>query len=382
MRSIVIWGAGRIGRGFVADIFSQARDFRLVFVDIDAGLVRNLNAAGGYTIARAARDGISKKRLEGNFEAVHTGDEKRLKALFEEEALLLDIAVHEPKLTEVADMLAPLITHRAQSGLPMDVLMNVNAHRPDLKFCALMRERLTGEALSFFDAKVGVSGIFAMCISPLSPGWLVKEDPLALWNNGWETQSISRPALKCAPPEAPRLLLVNDIEREETRKLYTLNMAHAFLSYLGLRKGLNTAFQAVKDEELSNALSQALGESSMGLTARYGFTQEEMALWREKIVALLENPYIEDDLRRLGADSRRKLAPGDRLTGPARLAESAGTSPCSLARAIRAGFEYENDDPGTRAVREYFLQYGLTAALEKFCGLKEGEELFDLVLRA
>ena len=376
---MVIWGAGRIGRGFVADIFSQAEGFHTVFVDKDPVLVKQLTENRSYTVARATRGGIEETVIRG-FEADHTGDSERLKSLFCEPELLLDIAVHEPRLGEVADMLVPLMKLRCETGLCMDIMMNVNAHRPDLLFRDLMRERLYGDVLAFFETQVGVTGIFAMCISPFAPDWLKAKDALAVWNNGWETQTISFGELKCAPPLAPRLLLTSDIEKEETRKLYTLNMAHAFLSYLGLPLGLKTSFEAVNHKELRPELLNALKESCAGLEAKYGFSPEEMTSWREKILALLENPYIEDDLQRLGADTRRKIGPRDRLLGPARLALEAGVTPASLFRAIRAAFEYENPDEGTQAVRRCYKLHGLAAALEAFCGLAPGEELYELLL--
>ena len=69
-----------------------------------------------------------------------------------------------------------------------------------------------------------------------------------------------------------------------------------------------------------------------------------MDAWQKTIVSLLENPYIKDDLQRLGADTRRKLGAYDRLVGPARLCVKYGREPYALSKAIRAGFDYENDD--------------------------------------
>ncbi len=374
MRTILIWGAGRIGRGFVGHIFSEAPLFRTVFADADAQLAKKLERAGTYIVARATKDGISETRI-GGFEALHISDLARLNEIFLEDGLLLDIAVHEPKLPEVADMLRPLFELRAQSGRAMDVMMNVNMARPDERFKSLMLERLSPPAAEYFENRVGVTGIFAMCISPLAPDWLKRKDELALWNNGWRTQTISRSALKCEAPVAPRLLLTDDIEREETRKLYTLNMAHALLCYLGLPLGHKTSIDAVRDEKLRSVLNGALEESSFGLAARFGFGGGEMAAWRGIIVSLLENPYIEDDLQRLGADSRRKLGASDRLVGPARLCMDAGKAPANIMKAVRAAFEYENPDEGTRAVREYYKANGLSAALERFCGISPNDPL-------
>jgi mannitol-1-phosphate 5-dehydrogenase len=380
MRTLIIWGAGRIGRGFVAGLFHEPL-WRIVFVDIDRALVDGLNRAGGYTVFRARKEGVEKTRLEGGFSALHTGETEALSRLFREEGLMLDIAVHEPKLPEVADMLAPLFAARARSGAgPMDVMMNVNMARPDAYFRTLMGERLSPAALKYFIDKVGVTGIFAMCISPLAPDWLKKEDPLALWNNGWETQTVSRKELKCPPPKAPRLLLTDDIEREETRKLYTLNMAHALLSYLGLPRGLKTSLEAVKDPELRRILDGALIESSAGLEYEFGFGEEEMAAWRDKISSVLESPYIEDGLQRLGADTRRKLSARDRLVGPAGLCLKAGKEPVNLIKAIRAGFGYENPDEGTREVREFYQTHGLAASVQKYCAITPLDGLYGRIV--
>ena len=364
-RTLIIWGAGRIGRGFVADIFN-APGFRTVFVDIDKPLVNALNARKFYTIANATTAGITEKLIQNGFEAVHTSDSVKLAFLFGLDNLLLDIAVHEPKLVEVADMLAPLIEARAMTGKPMDIMMNVNMARPDVYFIKLMHERLSEPARLYFDGFVGVTGIFAMCISPLAPEWLKAKDPLALWNNGYHEQAISRPALKCPPPALPRLRLTEDIEREETRKLYTLNMAHALLCYLGLPMGLKTSSEAVK--ALKDTLTGALEEASLGLEHEFGFTEAEMEPWRKIIIDLLENPYIEDGLQRLGADTRRKLGASDRLAGPAHLCIKAGGEPVNIMKALKAGFEYENDDPGTQEVRQYYKENGLEAAIKKYSG--------------
>jgi len=367
MRTIIIWGAGRIGRGFVADIFNNP-DWHTVFVDKDAELVNALNAKKRYTIANAMSTGIIEKTIENGFEAVHTSEAERLEQLFLEKDLLLDIALHEPVLPEAAGMIAPLIINRAAKGdLPMDIMMNVNMKNPDARFAALMRERLSGNALEYFNNRVGITGIFAMCISPVAPIWLREKDALALWNNGYHEQAISVKPLKCPAPVLPRLRLTEDIDREETRKLYTLNMAHALLCYRGLKLGLKTSFEAAK--ALENELKGALDEASAGLIKEFGFGTEEMDAWKQVIISLLMNPYIEDGLQRLGADSRRKLGATDRLAGPARLCLKTGRTPVYIGRAIADGFDYENPDEGTREVRAFCAQNGLRAALEKYCGL-------------
>lgn len=376
----VIWGAGHIGRGFVAQILREG-GYMIDFVDRDAALIEELNARKAYTVVRATPEGIAKARVEGGFTASHTSDADALTEMFEREDLLVDIAVFKNDLESVADMLAPLLIHRAER-LPKsaaDFLMNVNMTRPDEAFRALMRARLDGEALRYFEERVGVSGIFAMCISPTTPQEYLDEDPLALYNNDYPEQAVSRPAFKGPLPQAPRLRLSDDLEAEETRKLYTLNMAHCALAYLGAPRGFHTAYEAVQDAGIRKRVDQALQEASLGLSGEFGFSSEEMAAWRKTIFSLLDNPYIADGLDRLGADSRRKLSANDRLVMPARLCLKHGGEPRALAEILRAGYAFDNPDAGTQFVQALVREEGLPRAVETVSGLDRESALYQLI---
>ena len=51
-KTIVIWGAGKIGRGFVADLF-QSAGYHIMLVDASETLIAELREAGRYTVVRA-----------------------------------------------------------------------------------------------------------------------------------------------------------------------------------------------------------------------------------------------------------------------------------------------------------------------------------------
>ena len=383
MRTLVIWGVGRIGRGFVAALFRDPQ-WRTVFVDIDRELVGQLNANGKYTIFRATAEGVSREVIEGGFTAVHTSDAEALEAIFREEGLLLDIAVHATELDRVAGMVRPLIAMRAHlmPDKPMDILMNVNMALPDEAF----REKLTAAfaddsaALAYLNESVGISGIAAACISPVAPEEMKKEDPLAVLNNNYPEQAISEQALRGEKPCLPRLRLSKNLSAEETRKLYTLNLAHALLCYVGLPKGYRTVIEAMNDPALRALVDEALDEANTGLLKALPLTQAELDWWRDTVISLLLNPYIDDVLQRLGADTRRKLGRYDRLVGPAMLCLEAGRQPRAIAQAIRAGFFYENDDPGTRAVRSTVNEHGLKEAAITACGLTAEHPLLEIIM--
>ncbi len=379
MRTLVIWGAGRIGRGFVADLFQES-DWRVVFVDIDNALVESLNTKKKYTIFNASTNGITQKQIDSNFTAFHTSQTNELERIFLEDDLLVDIAVHEPKLQEVAHMVAPLIKKRSLNHpAPIDIMMNVNMQRPDLAFRQLLEKEIGDSCQQYLDEFVGITGIAAICISPFPTDQMKQADPLAVLNNGYPEQAIGVNELRGPLPHLKRIRLADDIPAEETRKLFTMNMAHALLCYLGIRKGYEYVVQAMNDPELRKCVSNALSEAVGGLWKHYSFSSESQETWVNKILGLLDNPYINDSLRRLGADTRRKLSHSDRLCGPALLCLDSDIVPCNIAKAIRAGFDFENDDIGTKSVQTLVREQGLDEAIHRICGLTSDNPLFQLI---
>lgn len=375
----LVWGAGKIGRGFVADIMREGGQF-VDFVDLDASLVDALNARARYAIFKADESGIRKEIVQGGFRAHRASDD--LTELFLEDEICVDVAVFKNDLDTVADEIAPYVRLRAER-MPvkaMNFIVNVNMTGPEHAFRRMLEERLTGSARRYLDRNVGISGIFMMCISPDAKPEMLAEDPLAVYNNGFFEQAVAREAFRGTPPKAPRLRLSDRLEAEEARKLYTLNMAHCAAAYLGVPMGIETSLQAIRSPEIEKVIVDALSEAAIGLSGEYGFSEAEMRAWGEVILSLLRNPHMVDPLRRLGADTRRKLARADRLVTPARLCLSHGGTPKTLARVIRAGYDFESDDPGTRHVRGLVQSMGLERAVREVSGLAEDDVLYHMIL--
>lgn len=377
----LVWGAGKIGRGFVAEIMREGGQF-IDFVDIDGALVDALNTRGRYRIFKADENGVRKSCIEGGFRAHRTTDD--LTDLFLADGLTIDIAVFQNNLSAVADEIAPYIRLRAERmpDCAMDIMMNVNMTDPASGFRRMLEARLAGAARGYLDRNVGISGIFMMCISPEPRPEMLAQDPLCVYNNGFFEQAADLNAFRGAPPRAPRLRLSDRLEAEEARKLYTLNMAHCAAAYLGGPLGLSTSREAIQNPGIEKTVRAALAEAAVGLSGAYGFSGAEMGAWTELILALLKNPHMTDPLRRLGADTRRKLSHADRLVTPARLCIKNGGTPAALCQIIRAGYEFENSDPGTEYVRALVAEAGLPEAVYKVSGLAPGDPLHEMILKA
>ena len=82
-KTIVIVGAGRIGRGFVGDLFAAA-GYHLVLVDCLQPLVERLRQAGRYTVVRFQGGDRRVEAEIGNYTVLSTAQEAEVaKALVE-----------------------------------------------------------------------------------------------------------------------------------------------------------------------------------------------------------------------------------------------------------------------------------------------------------
>ncbi len=132
--SIVIWGSGAIGRGFVADLF-QAAGYDIVLVDHSQALVEQLRQAKQYRVVRARSEVDQEEVWISNYRVYHTAEAEDLQAEINQ-CELIAVAVYPQVFDVVADQLVPLLLNRLDSRLqtPLDILLCVNLTHAAEKF--------------------------------------------------------------------------------------------------------------------------------------------------------------------------------------------------------------------------------------------------------
>ena len=76
-KSIVVWGAGRIGRGFVADLFSTT-GYDITLVDQSQELIAQLRDAGRFTVVHARNADERDDQVVSGYSALSTGQTDEL----------------------------------------------------------------------------------------------------------------------------------------------------------------------------------------------------------------------------------------------------------------------------------------------------------------
>ncbi len=63
MKHAVHFGAGNIGRGFIAPVL-QDNDCEVIFVDVNTDIVNQINEQGQYTIKSLDINGFNKQKIK------------------------------------------------------------------------------------------------------------------------------------------------------------------------------------------------------------------------------------------------------------------------------------------------------------------------------
>ncbi|MGQ9627844.1 MAG: C-GCAxxG-C-C family (seleno)protein [Anaerolineae bacterium] len=377
-KQVVIWGAGKIGRGFLARLFDQA-GYKIFFVEQDRSLVEMLRRAGHYPL-RLVEAGKEEREITiRDFQIFHV-DEKDEIARLVAASPLVAVAVHPEAFPAVAARLAEGILLRARQNpdAPLDIILCANILHPGPHLRALLEEATPAEGQSYLQEKVGVVESLVICMAPEVPAEFKAESPLLVMTDGYPELMLERSAFRGAFPEGQWFRPVEDMHAEEVRKLYTYNMAHAALAYLGVLHGHEWAVEALRDPEVRAHVAGALDEVGEALCREFGFAKEEMAAWNESVLRRTDNPALRDRLERMGAGPERKMRRNDRLVGAALLARRHGIIPYHITWGIAAALLWDSEQ-----VRNAIEREGPEDAIRHFSGLgKEETDLIELIMRA
>ncbi len=377
---MLIWGAGRIGRGFVADLFQQA-GYALTFVDADKSLVEGLRAAGKFAILHIpGKDQPSHSEVSG-FAILNASERIAVEAALRD-CTLMSVCVFPSAFEEVAAALTPELERRAAQDSPgtLDILICANTNHPSALLRACFMGNLSPRAQRYLEESVGLvdTAVMRMAIMPNPEQSAL--DPFIVVTNGYAEMPVDAAAFKGAKPDAPGLVFVSNMRAEETRKMYTYNMLHALYAYVGQSRQLELVYDCTQNPAVEAVAAGAMDEVCAALMKEFGYSAAEMNRWKGVALNNMANPALMDKLKRVGADPARKLKRDDRLVGPALLCRKHGVMPYYLAKAIAGGFVFENsDDPSCERIKNHIAEHGIKSAIREFCQLDQEAELIQLI---
>ena len=363
MKSAIHFGAGNIGRGFIGAILEQA-GYRVVFADVNGQIIDAINSGDGYTVHITDMEpGMVRVR---NVAAMRTDDPALADRVAE--ADLVTTAVGLGIIPRIAPALAAGLAERCRRGntAPLNVIACENGVAVTSQFRAEVFKYLTPEQQAFAEKHIG----FPDCAVDRIVPPVHSANPADVSVERYCEWDVDRAAVKGSLPPVEGMALVDNLPAYNERKLFTLNTGHAVTSYLGLLKGYRTVDEAIADPDILATVRGAMHESGLALIAKYGFDRDAHFAYIERIIARFRNPYLNDELQRVGRDPLRKLSAGDRLAKPLITARAMGIATPNLIKGIAAALCYDNTADEQSVRMQSMLTSGdLPAAISEITGL-------------
>lgn len=372
MPVLVQFGAGNVGRGFIAPTFSAA-GWEVVFVDVAPAMIAGLNARGAYRVIEV--DGAHERPVE--VRPVRAIDGRDLGAVADELAGC-DLAATAVGLGALRHLGAPLAQGLAARapGRALDVLVCENGvQAPDL-LRAAVAERLPTAAREALLARLGLVRTSIGRMIPAATGG----DALDIRVEPYAHLPVERAAFRGPVPAVAHLEPREDFDLVLRQKLYLHNLTHACLAYAGHLAGHATIPECADDPALAAAARAAGDEAAEALARAHGgdAVRRECAALLDDLFARYRNRALADPVARVARDPWRKLAGDDRLIGAARLCHAHGVVPAAIARHVLAACRYEPaaDEPRADQWRE-LRGRGPVALLAAVAGLTPKEPLMS-----
>ena len=380
-RNAVVFGAGKIARGFIAHLLTLS-GYRITFVEKNPELVESLRRRGAYGVQIL---GAPEKDITITGFEVLGSDEAEEIAARVASAQVVFVSVGGPHLAEIAPRLAEGIRRAAAQGRvePLNVILCENYFQPAKWLREMIHGELGAEDAGWFERRVGIVETMVLR-STIEPTEEMKaRDPLSLSAQDMWEMPADQAGFVGPAPEIRGLAPKEGFQAGLVRKLFTYNAVNAVVCYTGYLRGYRLLSEAANDAEVA-ALARAAGEeSSAALCQVYGFDPQEQRKFAEAALAKYQKREIVDPIERNARDPLRKLGRQDRLVGPACLAAERGITPAALSRGIAAALWYDQPrDPSAARMQAMIAELGVSEALREVCGIDPAGVVGRLVMEA
>ncbi len=375
MKQAVHFGAGNIGRGFIGKLLADA-NLAVTFADVDNNLVDQLSHDQQYKVkvvgSQCQIDTVT------HVTAINSESQGLIDKMVETD--LITTAVGPHVLDIIAKTIAKGIQARFEAGnnKPLNVIACENMVRGTTHLKGEVYKYLPQALHARADELVGFVDSAVDRIVP--PSEAANEDPLEVTVESFSEWIVDQQQFKGPLPSIDGMEKTSNLMAFVERKLFTLNTGHCITAYLGCLHGHNTIREAIENPIIRAQVKQAMTESGEVLIRRYGFDPEAHAAYIEKILERFANPYLVDEVDRVGRQPLRKLGAQDRLIKPLLGTMEYGLPNAMLLKGVAAALKYTNDsDPQAIELQASLQSIGVEQTLAKYTGLDANSNEVEMI---
>ena len=373
MKKAIQFGAGNIGRGFIGSLLSKA-GYHVVFADVNTEIIDKINKDKEYTIH--VMDTVCSEEKVNDISGVISINNEIYKEIVEAE--IITTAVGPVVLPRIAPTIAKGIALRKENGVKnyLNIIACENAIKASSQLEEEVKKYLTKDEVDYLEEFVGFPNCSVDRIVPP----VKSENILDVVVENYYEWNVEEKAFKGEIPKIEGMNLVDNLMAYIERKLFTLNTGHAITAYFGYLKGYETIEESIKDEVIYDFVKKAMIESGKGLIAKYNFDEEAHYKYINKIIDRFKNPYLKDDVARVGREPLRKLNENDRLIKPLITARGFNIKTDSLLLGVGAALHYDNkEDAQSRELQSLIQEKGIRGSIAEISKISEDTDVLDKI---
>jgi len=321
---MVLFGAGKIGRSFIGQLFSRG-GYEVVFIDIFQPVIDELNARGNYNVViKSDTDQILQI---SNVRGVLATNEQ---AVFDEiaTASIAAVSIGQAGLNAAILLIAKGLTKRFElnENLALDIIIAENLRNAADYFRDELQKLLPKEYP--LDQLVGLIETSIGKMVPIMLKKDMEEDVLQVFAEPYNNLILDKNGFRNPIPEIEGISPKENIKAWVDRKLFIHNLGHATAAYIGFQKFPQAVYlyEVLADDEVFTQTRQTMLQSAEILIALYPkeFSIEQLTNHIDDLLSRFQNRALGDTIFRVGCDLFRKLGLDDRLAAPIRAAQKLG----------------------------------------------------------
>ena len=377
MKKLLLFGAGKIGRSFIGQLFSRS-GYEVVFVDIDQKIINRLNECKEYKVV--IKEEEDAYLHVNNVRGIHFSNESQIIDEIYESSTMA-VSVGKNGINAVIPLIAKGLLKREKSRKgAIDLIIAENMRNADVFIYNELEKILPrgfplNQQLGLVETSIGK-------MVPIMPTEVTNADPLLVYAEAYNTLILDKNGFLNEIPDVAGLSPKENMKAWVDRKLFIHNFGHAATAYLGY--SYNPSFiytwQALQEPEIHDKVFEAMKQSATALHNLYPdeFTVRELDMHMQNLLDRFQNKNLGDTIYRVGCDLYRKLGPNDRVITPLRTALNFGLPFKRIAEVLFKGLDFEATNPSGDSLPSdlrFFKekQKGSDYVLQKICKLSNRE---------
>ncbi len=309
-KKILIFGAGAIGRGFLAPKF-YLKNYSISFVDSNPELIKKLRKKKKYITAFT--NGTNYKINEVLVDEIFNINDN------------FDISIYDLVFTCVGPKQCYEITNKFKKA------KNIITCENDRNSKEIIKEITNIKNVYFAVPDVITSNTAPHHLKKIDDLCTVSEQGiLVIEKNNLNFSKIAQKLNK------------NQFDMHWNSKLFLHNAPHAFLAYLGAMKKYQYIHEAMNDKVIRKIVISSMKEISEGLIKSGLVNKKFVEYYCKKEIKRFENKILYDPISRVAREPLRKLASDNRIILSLRLSFLGKKIPINTLIGLKAALNYYN----------------------------------------